>query len=408
MKILHTSDWHVGKTIRGRSRADEHRTVLSEIAAVAADRDVDLVFVAGDLFETASPGPEAERIVYEALLALAEVAPVIVVSGNHDNPQRLRAVAPLLELGRVTAATSPRRPDDGGIVTHETEGGEVARVALLPFVSQRGIVRADELMSGAAYEHTQAYADRITRVVAALAQGCGTEGVNLMVAHLCVADAALGGGERQAHTIFDYWVPPQCFPPTLSYVALGHIHRAQRMPGATTIRYCGSPLGLDFGESPEPKTVTVVSVEAGLPARVEEVTLTAGRPLRTLAGNLDDVVAAAEALGSESWLRVRLTEPRRAGLADEVRDSMGEQGQWVVDVILESEERRRRRSERRLEGRSPQELFAMFCAERGLEDERVASLFAELYDDATGGDHEPTGDREGALAGASDVEEPVS
>lgn len=405
MKLLHTSDWHVGKTIRGRSRADEHRAVLSEIAGVAADEDVDLVLVAGDLFETASPGPEAEHIVYQALLALAQVAPVIVVSGNHDNPQRLRAVAPLLELGRVTAATAARRPDDGGIVTHETERGEVARVALLPFVSQRGIVKADELMSGAAYEHTQAYADRITRVVAALAEGCGAEGVNLMVAHLCVADAALGGGERQAHTIFDYWVPPLCFPPTLGYVALGHIHRAQRMAGATAIRYCGSPLGLDFGESPDPKTVTVVSIEAGLPARVEEVILTAGRPLRILAGNLEEVVAAARALDSESWLRVRLTEPRRAGLADEVRDAVGERGEWVVDVIVESEERRRRRSERRLEGRSPHELFATFCAERGLDDERVASLFSELYEEATGGELEPVGDPEEAGTAASGAQE---
>src|SRR5213596_2801936 len=102
MKLLHTSDWHVGKLLRGRSRADEHREVLAEIAGIAAAEEVDAVLVAGDLFDTAAPSPESEEIVYRALLGLAATgATVVVVAGNHDNPRRLSAVAPLLELGRV-------------------------------------------------------------------------------------------------------------------------------------------------------------------------------------------------------------------------------------------------------------------------------------------------------------------
>ena len=86
MRILHTSDWHVGKTIRGRSRADEHIAVLAEIAAIASAEDVDLVLVTGDLFDTAAPTAESERIVYRALLDLAATdATVIVLGGNHDN-----------------------------------------------------------------------------------------------------------------------------------------------------------------------------------------------------------------------------------------------------------------------------------------------------------------------------------
>src|SRR5690349_2130715 len=96
MKILHTADWHVGKTVRGHSRADEHRAVLDELVAVAEAREVDLVIVAGDLFDTASPTPESEQIVYQALLGLrATGAQVVVIAGNHDNPHRLLAVAPL-------------------------------------------------------------------------------------------------------------------------------------------------------------------------------------------------------------------------------------------------------------------------------------------------------------------------
>ena len=88
MRLLHTSDWHVGRKIRGRSRADEHRSVLEEIAGIASDRDVDATLVAGDLFDASSPSPEDEAIVYRALLDLAEVAPVLVVGGNHDSSAR--------------------------------------------------------------------------------------------------------------------------------------------------------------------------------------------------------------------------------------------------------------------------------------------------------------------------------
>ena len=97
MRILHTSDWHVGKALRGRSRTAEHEAVLAELATVAERDQAQLVLVAGDLFDTATPSPEAERIVYDGLLALAGggARPVVVIAGNHDNPHRLAAVAPV-------------------------------------------------------------------------------------------------------------------------------------------------------------------------------------------------------------------------------------------------------------------------------------------------------------------------
>ncbi len=146
MKILHTSDWHVGRTIRGRSRAEEHRAVLDEIAGLAATEAVDLVLVAGDLFDLVAPSAESEEIVFRALLDLAGIAPVVIVAGNHDHPRRLEAVAPLLELGRVRVGATLRRPDEGGVVRVETSSGQTARIALIPFVSQRAIVSADDLM----------------------------------------------------------------------------------------------------------------------------------------------------------------------------------------------------------------------------------------------------------------------
>jgi len=112
MRLLHTSDWHVGKTIRGLSRLDEHRLVLREIATLAKERSVDLVLVAGDLYESAAPSAEAEQIVLRALLDLHDTgAKVVVIAGNRDNPGRFEAIRPLMgELG-ITVLGHVARPD---------------------------------------------------------------------------------------------------------------------------------------------------------------------------------------------------------------------------------------------------------------------------------------------------------
>ena len=384
MKLLHTSDWHVGKAIRGNSRAAEHRAVLAEIAGVAAEHEVDVVVVAGDLFETAAPSPESEEIVYRALLALAATGAVVaVIAGNHDNARRLAAVAPLLELGRVQLVTTPTRPAEGGVRTITRPSGEVLRLAMLPFVSQRGIVRATELMATAAFEQAQAYADRMRQLIEAMTAGAPADTVTVLAAHTFVLGAQAGGGERLAHLTEAYGVPGVAFPPTAAYVALGHLHRPQKLAGATAIHYCGSPLQLDFGEEDQAKQVNVVEVSPGLPAKVTPVGLTAGRPLRTLAGTVDQLRDLARKVDADAWLRVRVREPSRAGLADEVRDLLGP---GVVDVAIDSPAEQRRRAERRAEARSPQEQFAAYLASEGVADTRIEAMFAELYDDAVIGD----------------------
>jgi len=196
MRFLHTSDWHVGKTLRGRSRAEEHEAVLNEIAEIAGAEAVDLVLVTGDLFDTAAPTAEAERIVYRALLDLqATGATVIVLSGNHDNERRLQAIEPVLGLGRVITRASVVRADQGGVVEVGV-GEERAKVALLPFLSQRYVVRADQLMSGEAADHDQAYAARVQRLIETLAEAFEPDTVNLVAAHLFADGGLMGGGER--------------------------------------------------------------------------------------------------------------------------------------------------------------------------------------------------------------------
>jgi DNA repair protein SbcD/Mre11 len=382
MRVLHTSDWHVGKALRGRSRATEHEAVLREIAGIARREAVDLVIVAGDLYDSATPSPEAERIVYRGLLDLAEGGrPVIVVAGNHDSAQRLGAVAPLSEASGIHVAAAVRPPGDGGVIELAARGGR-AQVALLPFPSQRYVVTADLLLSGDAADAHAAYADRVVRILGALTERFRADTINLVVAHLMVMGGTMGGGERGAHTVFDYWVPATAFPTSAQYVALGHLHRCQRLAGPAPLHYCGSPLQLDFGETANDPAVNLVDVRPGLPAEVRTVVLTAGRRLRTLRGTLADVVASAGDAGDDH-IRVVLDEPARAGLADEVRSRLPN----TVEVVLApppdvgsppaSDPDRLRRT--------PHDLLAEYLSEHDAHDERVVALFDELAEELTAG-----------------------
>ncbi|MDQ4130016.1 MAG: exonuclease SbcCD subunit D [Actinomycetota bacterium] len=379
MRVVHTSDWHVGKTVRGRSRAEEHRAVLSEIAQLVLHEEADLVLVAGDLFDSSAPAPESERIVYQALLDFAATgAHVVVIAGNHDSPQRLSAVKPLLHLTTIHAGAHLTRPAEGGVLSIRTRTGEVAQVALVPFLSQRAIVKADDLMRLDPDAHAGRYAERVRQIVAALTAGFEIGTVNLIVAHLAVAGGMLGGGERPAHTVFDYVVPPQVFPPNAHYVALGHLHRPQLVPGACPIWYCGSPLQLDFGEAPGDNCVLVVDAEPGQPARVRPVPLRSGRRLRTLKGTLAEVSAHLDL--DDAFLRVVLQEPPRAGLADEVRAVLPN----AVDVAVAGDAREDDGgSEWSLASmqRSPHELFDEYLRDRDVEDPAVGALFAELLEE---------------------------
>lgn len=375
VKILHTADWHVGRTIRGRSRHDEHVAVLGELVDLARNRAVDLVLVGGDQFDTANPAPASEELVYRTLLSLAELAPVVMVAGNHDHPGRLEAVAPLLALGRVRVATHLARPDQGGVV-RPVDG---IAVAMIPFVSQRNIVTVDDLMRLDADRHGGKYASRMAAVIEALVGEFDDGEAGVLLGHIMVHGGEVGGGERAAHTVFDYSIPAQAFPGDLSYAALGHLHRHQRVAAAAPVWYPGSPLQLDFGEVDDAKGVLLVEVEPGLPAKVEFGAFAQGRRLRNLRGDLSQIEAAAADLDPSDYVRVQVDEPARAGLADTVRDLIP----GAVDVVLDPSRRDRRRPARAQQaGRSHRELLVEYLESKDATDERVMALFDELLAEA--------------------------
>lgn len=382
MKLLHTADWHVGKSIKGLSRLAEHEAVLTDIVRVADAERVDVVVVAGDVYETTSPSPDAEALVLRTLLDLRETgARVVVVSGNHDNALRFEAVRPVFAALDVTVTGLPRRRSDGGVVELVCADGVGVRIALVPFCSQRSIIRTAQLMQLDAAQLAQTYDERMRRLIAHLVDDLPDDAVNVVAAHGMVAGAALGGGERPAQTYMDYWIGAAAFPPSLHYVALGHVHRTQQIGGAAPIWYSGSPLQVDFGDADPSCNVLVVEATPSNPADVRPVAVTGGRRLRSLRGSLEQLRATAGSTGDD-YLRVLVDEPGRAGLADEVRELLGDS---VVDVqLLRSDHKPGEQPRARQHtARTPHDLFAEYLARQDIEDDRIARLFGELLDEAT-------------------------
>jgi len=388
MRILHTSDWHVGKVLKGRDRHDEHAAVLGSIVRAARDEDVDVVLVAGDLFETAAPNPQAQGLVMRTLMALREDGRLVVaIAGNHDNQGLIDAVyRPVLtELGLHMLGT-PKRPEAGGTLRLRTRSGEDLRVAALPFLSHRYAVRAAEVLLHETAEHTLDYARRVAQLVALLTDGFTPDAVNVVMTHVTLLGGRRGGGEREAASTLDYELPASMFPATAHYAALGHLHRHQEIAAACPAFYSGSPLAIDFGEEANDSVALIVTAAPGIRADVRPVPVAGGQALRTLRGTLDEVIAAGEQAG-DAYLRVILAEPGRAGLGDLVRDKLPN----ALEVQLDDQHRpqpgaeaARAGARASRAGRTPLDLFGDYLEEQNIDDPRISKMFAELLDTVTG------------------------
>jgi exonuclease SbcD len=382
MRILHTSDWHVGKVLKGQSRVDEQLAVLKEVVGIAEVEHPDLVIMAGDLYDTAAPTADAEKIVVRALSALRRHAPaVVVIAGNHDHGPRLDALRTWADGAGITLRGALGKPEDH-LITGVTAGGEPWRLAALPFVSQRYAVRASEMFELSAADASATYADHVARLFAALTAsfGDGTDTVNLATAHLTVVGGTLGGGERAAHTIEAYAVPSSIFPAATHYVALGHLHRRQQVVGPCPVHYCGSPLAVDFGEEDNVPSVSIVDVTADTSAKVRTVPVRAAVPLRTLRGSLIEL--SMMDVDPAAWLRVYVRESPRAGLKEDVQALLPRALEVRIDPgtlpDLDSSARQAPRA-----GRSPTELFAEYLSAKGIADEAVGALFNRLHEEVT-------------------------
>ena len=376
MKILHTADWHVGKTIARRQRLDEAAAALRQVVEIAVDEKVDAVLVCGDVYEHLAPSAEAESIVYDTLLALeARKIAVLVIPGNHDAPRRWSAIAPLLSRFAVHVVPEVTRPDRGGVVEIASrDGATVAQVAALPWVMPHRIVSHVEMM-GLAEAPNQAFADEMARLIGALTRGLDPRKCTIFAGHIFVGGAAIGGGERSLTIGETFAVTAQALP-QVQYVALGHVHRPQRVPGsAVPARYSGSLLQLDFGEVGQDKSVSIVTIEPGRPVEVREVPITAGRRLVDVAGTLDELSRHVDTKDA-AYLRVTVKcDGPTPGLADSVRERLPH----AIDIRADYPRADGAQS-RSVRGMPPREQFARYYAGRhgAAADDALLTLFDEL------------------------------
>ena len=383
MRFLHTADWHIGKPLRGRSRMDEYAAALEEVARTAVEARVDAVLVAGDVFDSPAPPPEAEKLVYDFLARLIpERIACVVIAGNHDHPKRLAALSGLLEGLGIHVRAEVRPPEQGGVVALASrDGREEARVAVLPFVPERKIVDACEVM-GPEHKWYEAYAARIEQILERLTRGLGPSTVNLVLGHLLVDGARVGAGERPLHLGQIYGVNPQQLPSRVQYIGLGHLHRPQEILAPARTLYSGSLVSLDFGEAEQEKRVVVLEARPGRAASVESVPLTAGRPLRDVSGSFEELARRAPELQS-AFLRVAVrVEGPVPGLAEQVKELLPD----AVEVTLDYDRSPTVPGPAATGSLPPAELFAEFYRRRngaGASGELMA-LFQAVYEEAHG------------------------
>jgi exonuclease SbcD len=385
VRFLHTADWHVGKPLRGRSRMDEYAGALEQVSAIARDRQVDAVLVAGDAFDSPAPPPEADKLVYDFLARLVpEGIACVLIAGNHDHPKKLGALASLLEGLRIHVRPEVRPPEQGGVVRLASrDGREEARIAVLPFVAERRVVDACMVMD-AEHRWYEAYAGRIEQILAALVASLTPATVNVVLGHLLVAGARFGTGERELHLGDVYGVNPQHLPSGVQYIGLGHLHRPQEVLAPSKTLYPGSLIELDFGEERQEKSVVVFEAQPAKPPEIEIVPITAGRRLRTVEGTFDELQRSADTWASDH-LRVRVkADAPTPGLADRVKELLPS----ALDVTVEHP-----RSDGAAApdpGRSrvklaPAQLFAAYYEHRhqAPPPRELQQLFDAVHDEAT-------------------------
>ncbi|HEX3780799.1 MAG TPA: exonuclease SbcCD subunit D [Pseudonocardiaceae bacterium] len=386
VKFLHTSDWHIGKTLKGRNRLDEQQDVLREIIRISRQQQFDAVLLAGDLYETSAPSADAQKLVVRALIELRRTgAEIIAIAGNHDHAGTFDAYRPLMQAGGIHLVGTPRAPSDGGVVSFDARStGERVNVAVLPFVSQRYAIRAVELLSGTPADHVGKYDQQIRDILANLKTGFTPNAVNIIMAHLTVTGAKMGGGERAAQSIFEYHVPASAFGADPHYVALGHLHRRQAVPAPCPVHYSGSPIAVDFGEQDNTSVLLAVEATPSTPAKITEIRLSSGRKLRTVRGTVAELLGRTEEFG-EDYLRVYVREPTRAGLREDIQEALPNALEIRIDPEFAAPTTRANAASTGAD-HTPGELFAAYCAENTIDDQRVRSLFARLHDEETGAD----------------------
>lgn len=311
MKILHTGDWHLGKKLETFNRIEEQREVLSEICKVADDEKIDVVLIAGDVYDTYNPPTEAIELFYRTVHRLSKNGKrlVFVIAGNHDSADRIEAPEPLAEQNGIFLAGYPDTfidpivldsglqlvKSDHGLAEFKLPEGEILRLIFTPFANEVRLKRAFE-----SDNREISFGEMLVEKWQNLASKyCNDEGFNILVSHLffiSIGYETIESGEEEKPIVYvggTQSIDISEIPKQIDYVALGHLHRFQHV-GAKESKavYSGSPLSYSFAEAGQEKYVVIIENEKNTKKyEIKKVKLTTGKQLlRKKFDNVDEAI----------------------------------------------------------------------------------------------------------------------
>jgi exonuclease SbcD len=353
MKLLHTSDWHLGKRLEDFSRIEEQQAVLQEICEIADREQVDAVLVAGDLFDTINPPTEAVDLFYRTLKRLTNNGkrPVIAIAGNHDSPDRIEAPDPLARECGIIFAGYPNSivplfelesglkvvKSEEGFLELQLPGSDVPlRLLLTPYANEfrlktyLGHENSEEELRTVLQDKWQELSTKY----------CDEKGVNVLITHLFVMKKGEELSEEPAdekpilHVGGAQVIYSENIPTQIQYTAIGHLHRMNRIDSAPCpVYYSGSPLSYSFAEANQKKYVLLVDIEPGKDAHVREIELTKGKKL--LRKRAEGMEEALQWLSENQDCLAELTMVTDTYLTAQERKRLSSAHNGIVTIIPE-------------------------------------------------------------------------
>ena len=315
MKILHTSDWHLGRLLYKRQRDEEFIKFLDWLTVILRQEQVDVLLIAGDVFDTTTPSNFAQELYYRFLhTASACCRHIVVIAGNHDSPAFLDAPKTLLKVlnVHVVGAVTKHRQDEV-LLLHKPDGSPELIVCAVPYLRDRDVRHSEPGESPEAKEQkmVEGIRNHYTEVVNLAEQKRQELAVSIPIiamGHLFTAggETMEGDGVRSLYVGSLAQVSASLFPACLDYLALGHLHVPQKVGGSEIKRYSGSPLPMGFGEAKRPKSLCLVEIIEGK-TQVNVVNIPIFRSLERLKGSWDALSTQIRALvtsGSKAWLEI--------------------------------------------------------------------------------------------------------
>lgn len=387
MRLIHTADWHLGQFFYTKSRAPEHEAFLAWLVAQVEQHQIDAVIVAGDVFDTGSPPSYARELYNRFVVELHQTGcQLIILAGNHDSVAMLNESRDLLAClnTRVIAAAS-EDPAEQVLLLNRRDGQPGAVLCAIPFLRPRDITLSKAGQSGREKQQTllEAITHHYQRSYAAAVKLRDKADKPLPIVatgHLTTMGVTKSDAVRDIYIGTLDAFPAQAFPPA-DYIALGHIHRAQRIADTDYIRYSGSPIPLSFDELGREKSVFMVDFAEGKLSKVTPLTVPLFQPMQMIKGSLEEIeqqlagIQPPEA-GQKVWLDIEIVT--QSWLNDLQRRVQELTESLPVEVVLlrRSREQRdsiiNRQNNETLSELSVQEVFQRRLATEEAEPERIA------------------------------------